>query len=217
MPKVNVYLPEDLERSVRDAGLPVSAVCQMALRAALHEMDGIHSSGDVSGRFTARLRTIVESAKSRRAAVAAADLVGELILQGDNLGARVLASLGVELPPPTRPPRTGGNTGSLDRDARRLLADAVRVSYEMQDPAVGTEHVVIAAASSPPLATMFSVLGLDDPALRRQVDRMRRAGTRDSTTLERLEAELARIARDLATLRGTHSTRTRGPGQPATE
>ena len=35
MGKVNVYLPDDLEVAVRDAGLSVSPVCQAALRDAL--------------------------------------------------------------------------------------------------------------------------------------------------------------------------------------
>ncbi|MGO9344685.1 MAG: ATP-dependent Clp protease ATP-binding subunit, partial [Acidimicrobiales bacterium] len=30
MPKVNVYLPDALASAVKDAGVPVSAVCQVA-------------------------------------------------------------------------------------------------------------------------------------------------------------------------------------------
>lgn len=35
MGKINVYLPEALEAEVKDAGLPVSSICQAALREAL--------------------------------------------------------------------------------------------------------------------------------------------------------------------------------------
>lgn len=35
MPKVNIYLPDDLAAAVRARGLPVSAICQMALRGTL--------------------------------------------------------------------------------------------------------------------------------------------------------------------------------------
>jgi ATP-dependent Clp protease ATP-binding subunit ClpC len=35
MPKINVYLPDDLATAVREAGIPVSPVCQKALAEAV--------------------------------------------------------------------------------------------------------------------------------------------------------------------------------------
>lgn len=39
MPKINVYLPDDLAAEVRQRALPVSAICQAALRAHLDTDD----------------------------------------------------------------------------------------------------------------------------------------------------------------------------------
>ena len=35
MPKINVYLPDELADAVREAGLPVSPICQRALEQAV--------------------------------------------------------------------------------------------------------------------------------------------------------------------------------------
>lgn len=35
MPKINVYLPDELASAVKRTGIPVSAICQHALEAAL--------------------------------------------------------------------------------------------------------------------------------------------------------------------------------------
>jgi post-segregation antitoxin (ccd killing protein) len=41
MPKINVYLPDDLAEAVRDAGVPVSAVCQRALEQAVRRVTAV--------------------------------------------------------------------------------------------------------------------------------------------------------------------------------
>ena len=38
MPKINVYLPDDLATAVREAGIPVSPVCQKALAEAVRRV-----------------------------------------------------------------------------------------------------------------------------------------------------------------------------------
>ena len=38
MPKINVYLPDDLANAVREAGIPVSPVCQKALAEAVRRV-----------------------------------------------------------------------------------------------------------------------------------------------------------------------------------
>jgi ATP-dependent Clp protease ATP-binding subunit ClpA len=45
MPKVNVYLPDDLAEAVKDAGVPVSAVCQRALERAVRRVTAIREIG----------------------------------------------------------------------------------------------------------------------------------------------------------------------------
>ena len=48
MPKINVYLPDDLAAAVRDAQVPVSAVCQNALERAVENDLATHA--DLVGR-----------------------------------------------------------------------------------------------------------------------------------------------------------------------
>ncbi|MDQ1521366.1 MAG: hypothetical protein QOI55_2439, partial [Actinomycetota bacterium] len=73
MPKINVYLPDDLAEAVREARIPVSAVCQRALEDALRHSTAATEStraleeageADVpfSGRTTVRLRGAVKLA-----------------------------------------------------------------------------------------------------------------------------------------------------------
>jgi ATP-dependent Clp protease ATP-binding subunit ClpC len=52
MPKINVYLPEDLAEAVREAGVPVSAVCQRALEQAVRRVTAIRETAvaDLSAR-----------------------------------------------------------------------------------------------------------------------------------------------------------------------
>jgi ATP-dependent Clp protease ATP-binding subunit ClpA len=47
MPKINVYLPDDLAASVRRAGVPVSPVCQQALAEAVRKVTGVRKVVDV--------------------------------------------------------------------------------------------------------------------------------------------------------------------------
>ena len=61
MPKINVYLPDDLAAAVKDAGIPVSAVCQVALEKMVREVTALRATEEASGtsshgfsRFTPR-------------------------------------------------------------------------------------------------------------------------------------------------------------------
>src|ERR687890_296822 len=44
MPKINVYLPDDLAEAVKAAGVPVSAVCQRALEQAVRRVTAIRQT-----------------------------------------------------------------------------------------------------------------------------------------------------------------------------
>src|SRR4051812_25326943 len=62
MPKINVYLPDDLAAAVRDAQIPVSAVCQNALERAVRDVTSLRATDEppleddpgrgMFGRFT---------------------------------------------------------------------------------------------------------------------------------------------------------------------
>jgi ATP-dependent Clp protease ATP-binding subunit ClpC len=90
MPKINVYLPDDLAEAVRVSGVPVSAVCQRALEGAVRRVTAIRSVviGDLTEQglaarlthFTARSRTVIMNAgQQARAENAATVHTGHLL------------------------------------------------------------------------------------------------------------------------------------------
>lgn len=211
MGKVNVYLPDELERSVRDAGLSVSAVCQTALREALDRLGALRQ--DARGSFTTRLDEVIDRARGKAAAggreVSPEDLLGAIVEHGENLGARALAMMGVDLPEPV-PSKASGQAGDLGPAVREVLAEAFRVSLDMRHPRIGTEHVVVALASpESPLSAMFALLGIEPGALRRQVERLlanpwtTQTSTPDTDlmTIERLDAAVQELSAEIRRLK----------------
>ena len=221
MAKVNVYLPDELEREVREAGLAVSPVCQAALREAVDRLATIRSStsgpADLAthggrGRFTSRLVAILASAEEEAAErgrqVTAADLFGAIVDHGENLGARALAAAGIDLPPPGFRRRARGaagkGRGELSGEARSVLAAAFLVALDLRHAHVGAEHVVIAlAAEASPLADLFGALDVDDRLLRHHVERLldNPWATGDGGVLGRLETEVQRLAAEIEQLK----------------
>jgi ATP-dependent Clp protease ATP-binding subunit ClpC len=215
MGKVNVYLPDDLEREVRDAELSVSAICQTALRDALDRVAGARAGDAARAAFTARLATILDDAGARMATegkpVSALEVLCSIIKHGENLGARALTMLGVELPD-TRPVRGGSKApaGALGEDARSLLVAATRIALDMRHNYVGTEHVVIACAADDAMRDLFGALGIEQSTIRRQVERLlanpwtseAEPTAVPAELLDRLETEVARLASELGRLKG---------------
>ena len=111
MPKVNVYLPQELAAAVRDAQLPVSGICQAALERAVRDVSSARAveeppSEDRPGvsfaRFTTRARNAITLAlgAARGAphnAVGTEHVLLGIIDEGSSLAIEVLASLDVEL------------------------------------------------------------------------------------------------------------------------
>lgn len=118
MPKVNVYLPEDLATAVRQAGIPVSPVCQKALAEAVRQIGrGRRAVGrlrdpdfDPSSvpQMGSRIRNLMtprlsEAIRLARAAAGAGGEVGTthlligLLDEGDNLAVRLLQAHGVDV------------------------------------------------------------------------------------------------------------------------
>lgn len=112
MPKINVYVPDELAEAVKEAGIPVSAVCQRALETAVRRVTAIREAvispsaelDDPSGRlshFTNRARTAVklaiEEARNRSAAeVGTEHLLHGIVAEGGNLALHVLSALEIE-------------------------------------------------------------------------------------------------------------------------
>jgi hypothetical protein len=118
MPKINVYLPDDLATAVREAGIPVSPVCQKALADAVRlvgrarrtvarlrdptfDPSAVPEIGSrIGSLMTSRLSEAVRLAREASGPVGRVDtkhlLIG-LLDEGDNLGIRLLQALDVEV------------------------------------------------------------------------------------------------------------------------
>jgi ATP-dependent Clp protease ATP-binding subunit ClpC len=118
MPKVNVYLPDDLAAAVRTANLPVSQICQHALGEAVRTVgvarQAIAAMRDpafdasrsarfadrVGARMTPRLRKAIDLAAARAGAsgrVGTRELLLGVLEEGDNLAVNVLPVLLVDI------------------------------------------------------------------------------------------------------------------------
>lgn len=210
MGKVNVYLPDELERAVRDADLAMSPICQTALRDAVERITALRERGE--GTFTPRLAAILDDARTEAAEagrqVTAHHLFGAIVKHRENLGARAIESFGIELPSP-KAPRAAKGDGELSGDAREVLASAYRISRELRHEHLGTEHVVLALAEpGSPIAHLFEALGIEPRALRQQVERLianpwttARGETADLVTLERLDAMVQQLTAEVGRLK----------------
>lgn len=112
MPKINVYLPDELAAAVRDARVPVSAICQKALERAVRDVAALRAGEAMASdehlppgkleRFTPRARQALSLAEQ-----AARDVphnyVGTehvllgLIDEGGNLALKALEGLDIDL------------------------------------------------------------------------------------------------------------------------
>ncbi|MEV0731453.1 Clp protease N-terminal domain-containing protein [Polymorphospora sp. NPDC050346] len=155
MPKINVYLPDELAEAVREAGVPVSAVCQRALEQAVRRVTAIRetSLGDVDGddlaarlpHFTARARDALRLGIDR-ARIDGSPIVGSghllhgLLTEGANLALQVLPAVEIE---PAR----------IARDlARETLAESDPVtpagSRRFSVPAAGALELAVTEATA---------------------------------------------------------------------
>ena len=111
MPKINVYLPDELADAVREAGVPVSAICQRALEQAVRRVTSIRETavGDLTGadlatrlpHFTARSRTVLALGIERAGAdgatsVGTGHLLGGMLAEGSNLALHVLRAVDID-------------------------------------------------------------------------------------------------------------------------
>jgi ATP-dependent Clp protease ATP-binding subunit ClpC len=150
MPKVNVYLPNDLAVAVRAAGLPVSPVCQRALAdavrsaakarslvAALRDPDldpdlFAETVRETEHALTERLVGILEStiaaARSHGPAGTGQLLMG-MLDEGANLAVRILQALDVDVD------ELRGTVGSLEA-SELANGEAARASHQGGEPSL---------------------------------------------------------------------------------
>jgi ATP-dependent Clp protease ATP-binding subunit ClpA len=111
MPKVNVYLPDELAAAAKETQIPVSAVCQAALERAVRDVTAARNAEDAPpyelpgvgmyGRFTPRARKVLSLAQdaahsAKHSHVGTEHVLIGILDEGGNLAAKVLADLDVE-------------------------------------------------------------------------------------------------------------------------
>ena len=190
MPKINVYLPDDLAEAVRESGLPVSAVCQRALEDAVRRITAIRQTtlDDVDAdqlasrlpAFTSRAVTVVAlAANAARDAgaptVGTGHLLRAMITEGENLALRVLQALEVDPAALTWADKNeagGGGTGlRFSTPAAGALEMLIAEASAMGHNYVGCEHLLIGLAAEPDgiAGRVLREAGADAKSVRRTV------------------------------------------------
>jgi ATP-dependent Clp protease ATP-binding subunit ClpA len=171
MPKINVYLPDELAAAVRDAGVPVSAICQAALENAVRDVDAARATdlvpdeGKVRGRlfrhFTPRARNAASAAEAQARehghnSVGTEHLLLGILDVGGNLALNVLDALEVE-PDDVRtellaslPP--AATVRSEDRPrftpaTKKALENAATEAISFGHNYIGCEHLLLGLVS----------------------------------------------------------------------
>ena len=189
MPKINVYLPDDLADAVRESGLPVSTICQRALEEAVRRiaairqtsLDEINADQLTAGlpSFTPRaVAVIAMSADAARAAGAATVgtglLLRAMIEEQQNLAIRVLQAM--EIDPAALSwddtDEPGGGPGlRYSNPAASALEMTIGEATALGHNYVGCEHLLIGLAAEPDgiAGRVLRDAGADAKSVRRAV------------------------------------------------
>ena len=166
MPKINVYLPDELAAAVREAQLPVSGICQSALERAVRDVSSARGADapppadghviGLFGRFTGRERTSIDLAeKSARALhhnyVGTEHVLLGIIEEGNNLAVKVLASLDIGLDDlraelvASMAPATSAPEGHIPFTplAKRALELTTTEALRLGHNYIGCEHLLL--------------------------------------------------------------------------
>jgi ATP-dependent Clp protease ATP-binding subunit ClpA len=152
MPKINVYLPDELAAAVKEAGFPVSPVCQQALAEAVRlaarvrrTTEAIRGGGlDLSWLaaaqresnygLTARLHKVLGLAAheaSATAPISSGRLLLGLLDEGSNLGVSLMRSLDVDI---DELRAAAENACSADPEAYEQAVRRKTAQAESEDP-----------------------------------------------------------------------------------
>jgi ATP-dependent Clp protease ATP-binding subunit ClpC len=168
MPKINVYLPDELADAVRDSGVPVSAICQRALEQSVKRVTAIRATvlGDLAvddptarlTQFTERARVAIklgiEQAREEGApSVGTGHLLRGMVAEGTNLALHVLRAIDVDpghlvVGPATSSPADATAT-RFDSDAANALELAVTEAISLGHNYVGCEHLLLGLVAEP--------------------------------------------------------------------
>lgn len=196
MPKINVYLPDELAEAVKDAGVPVSAICQRALEQAVRRITAIRQTalGELEAddlterlpRFTARARTVVKLAIDQARAdgspnVGSGHLLAGMLAEGENLALHVLRA--VEIDPAHVQRELERHAGTEEGGAREdssvhfsgpaagVLELAVTEATGLGHNYVGCEHLLLGLVTEPDgtAGQVLRALGAEPRLMRRAV------------------------------------------------
>jgi ATP-dependent Clp protease ATP-binding subunit ClpA len=165
MPKINVYLPENLAIAVRDAGIPVSAVCQRALADAVAAVDrGLSAeqfgpglteeSAQLRSRFTQRAEKAISLATEAAAAahrpVTSVQVLDGLVEEGSNLALAVLRGLDIdprdlrsELRATDAATRRTPDATDQDATLDEVCEEAAQAALLLGHNYIGCEHLLL--------------------------------------------------------------------------
>jgi ATP-dependent Clp protease ATP-binding subunit ClpC len=203
MPKINVYLPDELAAAVRDAQLPVSGICQAALERAVRDVSSARAADETPpedrpglglfSRFTPRARQAVTLAESAARQVPHNYVGTEHVLlgiidEGANVGVKAVAALDIEvadlraeLTASMAAPTEGllGDHLRFTPPAKHALEAAAKEALALAHNYIGTEHLLL------------GLLATED-GLASQV--LRRMGLELRTTRRAVITELSRFS-----------------------
>jgi ATP-dependent Clp protease ATP-binding subunit ClpA len=196
VPKINVYLPDELAEAVKDAGVPVSAICQRALEQAVRRITAIRQTalGELEAddlnerlpRFTARARTVVKQAIAQARAdgspnVGTRHLLAGMLAEGENLALHVLRAVEIE---PAQVQRdlerqTDTEEGGAGRDSSAHFSGPAAGALELTVTEatvlghnyVGCEHLLLGLITEPDgtAGQVLRALGAEPRLMRRAV------------------------------------------------
>ncbi|WP_433057672.1 Clp protease N-terminal domain-containing protein [Dactylosporangium sp. CS-033363] len=180
MPKINVYLPDELAEAVKAAGIPVSAICQRALEQAVRRVTAIRETvlGDLDDaalaarlpHLTARARTVLRLAGAHDRPAGTAELLGAIVDEGANLALHVLRAIEIDPARVTQALATQPRQPEAT-EATTALELAVSEATALGHNYVGCEHLLLGLIAEPDGAAgqVLRSLGADLKLTRRAV------------------------------------------------
>lgn len=222
MPKVNVYLPDELAAAVRETQIPVSAVCQAALERAVRDVTAARNAEDAPpdvlpgvgmfGRFTPRAREAVSLARqaardSMHNYVGTEHMLVGVLDEGGNVAIKVLGKLNVDVDDlraevrASMGPASGTTPGGelpftpLCKRALELTAkEGLRLGHDY----IGCEHLL--------LGLLATEEGLASKVLRRMGIELHTTRQAVVTLLSGWVAEQAKLASQASRTTTSHAT-----------
>ncbi len=153
MPKINVYLPDDLAETVKELNIPISAICQRALEVSVKRITSVRGltvadlDGERGSQLTERMRTVLRLA-SESPVVTTAELAQAIVDEGANLALDVLRAIDID-PRTLRFPSEPVQGSGFAPDAVNALELAVVEAMALGHNYVGCEHLLLGLVAEP--------------------------------------------------------------------